>query len=922
MAITYHGLASVPTSTNGSNSTSPTAITPPASMSAGDLVIVVCGNRLTNDTHDVSNAGGQTWTKLATVSGTLATTTWFWCVFDGTWDANPSFSHGGTNNTCMMMVFRPTSGYSWEVDVAENPTTFAAPSSPYDVTITGITCASASVAIASWFSRDDNTWALQSGASWTQPTGATINNLAGSDSGILMAYRLMPSGGSSNSPVGRETAVGGDLGCQNIASFKETAASTEYISGTINGVAEVSGILGGKGELKGTIDVPTGSQITGDIKGKGTLAGIIDGIATVSGTLKGKGKLYGTIDGIASIIGDLKEAVAKEYIAGVINGVASVSGVLKGKGALAGTINGVASVSGALMGRMIGASNGVATVLGTLKGKGVLAGIINGVANISGNLQPASAKQYGAGVINGVTEVSGTLKGKGSLTGTINGIAIVSGTLQGKGKLKSSDVGPELIDQANWYKQTYWNVWADSCSEVDGKIYINNGSGLILRKNGFWVAGKTYHITISLIITSGSLLGPYDGISGWGYHTTGTWTTDYTTSSTSMFIYVDAGTTGYITALSIAEYIIPKTVVSGILKGEGKLIGISESIATVSGNLKGKGLLSGVSDGYTYGSELVPEASSKFETDGTPWWSIGGGPTKSWDSVRQCMVVTTSGTQSFYLYKYILTPGKQYRVTLKWRSDTYNWKLSIYGGTLLYYQTPVTTPLWQTVQVIIPTDQTALYIQSSSFNGSIDFDNIFVEEIVNNISGVLKGRGILQGTINGTSEVSGTLRGIGKLQGEINGVATVSATPVLLTQAGVTNGVATVSGTLTGKGRLRGVIDDVAIVFGNLGGKGKLIGLTEGIANVQIILRGKGKLIGEINGIADVEGLLREYIPPSALAGVINGIATVSGTLRDVSTVLREFKGNCNINGVNFTMDNLEEIICSLDNPEIKVNLD
>lgn len=279
MAITYHGLASTPVDA-GSNSTSPTVITPPGSMSSGDLVVVVCFNRLKSDTHAVYNNGGQSWTKLTTqtTTGAFTTATWFYCVYDGTWDANPSFSHGGTNNTCMMMVFRPTSGYTWSVDVTEAPALFSAPGSPYDVTITGITCASASVAIASWASSDDNTWAYQSGTSWTQPTGATVNNTAGSDSGVLMAYRLMPSGGASGSPVGRETTVGGDPGCQNIMSFKEAMAASPIAGSTAGGGA---------------------NTVSGTLKGRGKLYGASAGISTpaVSGTLTAKGKLYGSSAG-------------------------------------------------------------------------------------------------------------------------------------------------------------------------------------------------------------------------------------------------------------------------------------------------------------------------------------------------------------------------------------------------------------------------------------------------------------------------------------------------------------------------------------------------------------------------------------------------------------------------------------------------
>lgn len=219
MAISFVGIASTPAN-EGSNSASPTAITPP-SMSAGDLVVVVCHNRLATDTHAVSASGGQSWTKLTTNSSGTNTTTWFWCVFNGTWDTDPSFSHGGTNNTCMMVVFRPTTGYSWEVDVDESPQDFTAPGSPYDVTVASISTAANSVAIASFSSSDDNDWTYQSGTSWTQATGASVNNNAGQDSSDIVIYRLMPSGGAAGQPVCRQVSVGGDAGTTNVMSFRE-----------------------------------------------------------------------------------------------------------------------------------------------------------------------------------------------------------------------------------------------------------------------------------------------------------------------------------------------------------------------------------------------------------------------------------------------------------------------------------------------------------------------------------------------------------------------------------------------------------------------------------------------------------------------------------------------------------------------------
>lgn len=299
MAVTFFGAASNPTTTNGSNSASPTAIVPPGSMLAGDLVVVACHNRLTNDMHAVSNAGGQSWTKLTTKSdssGLLTTTTWFWCRFNGTWTANPSFSHGGTCNTCMMVVFRPTTtGHTWIMDVAQVTGQFAAPATPFDVTIAGIsTLTDGAVVVASWSSRDDNTWALQT-AGWT--SDGTINNLAGSDGSDLIAHKIMPTHGASGNVVGRETANGGDTGVSYIAAWKEMPpiSGSASITQDANGIsatgtianAPISGALAEE-EAAETISAEA------DLEIRATLA-----ISQAGDTVAGAGKL--AIAGAATI---------------------------------------------------------------------------------------------------------------------------------------------------------------------------------------------------------------------------------------------------------------------------------------------------------------------------------------------------------------------------------------------------------------------------------------------------------------------------------------------------------------------------------------------------------------------------------------------------------------------------------------------
>jgi hypothetical protein len=62
MAITYYGSASRPAD-NGTNTSNPTAVTPPGGMLAGDLVLMIAQRRASSGTLAISNAGGQSWTS-------------------------------------------------------------------------------------------------------------------------------------------------------------------------------------------------------------------------------------------------------------------------------------------------------------------------------------------------------------------------------------------------------------------------------------------------------------------------------------------------------------------------------------------------------------------------------------------------------------------------------------------------------------------------------------------------------------------------------------------------------------------------------------------------------------------------------------------------------------------------------------------
>lgn len=228
-AITYVASASNPTD-NNSLGTSPVSVIPPASMQAGDLVILVANVRESGKTLAISSTGGQTWTAQAT-NATTTTQKIFWARFNGTWSTNPSVAYSGAGTesatTLVMHVFRPSlSTNYWVLDVAQVDGSFSAPASPYDVAIPGITTNTAGALVfATWASTDNNAWTLQT-AGWANAGLAQYRNQNGNDSSQSAAYRVMATAGASGNVTNRQTNNGPDAGNRSILAFKEISVTT------------------------------------------------------------------------------------------------------------------------------------------------------------------------------------------------------------------------------------------------------------------------------------------------------------------------------------------------------------------------------------------------------------------------------------------------------------------------------------------------------------------------------------------------------------------------------------------------------------------------------------------------------------------------------------------------------------------------
>lgn len=136
------------------------------------------------------------------------------------------------------------------------------------------------------------------------------------------------------------------------------------------------------------------------------------------------------------------------------------------------------------------------------------------------------------------------------------------------------------------------------------------------------------------------------------------------------------------------------------------------------------------------GTNLIPSASSNFDTDGTGWWSFYGG-TKSWNASGY-MVLTGTGVNVF-LYQWPgLKASTLYRFSISLRSSTSTSRFSVYGGDggggTTFWTSNITSS-WMTSTGNFTTKPSAepLYIQleGSLGNGeTIEVDNIIAQEIL------------------------------------------------------------------------------------------------------------------------------------------------------------------------------------------------
>jgi len=233
-------------------------------MLVGDLAVMIAQNRSgTVGNVRISEPGGQGWSftqELVDATGGLGSggvatalvARVFWTTFNGTWGANPSVTLTNADTTTaltvVMMVFRPTSGTKfWVGDVGPNYNNFAAPSSPFTETITGITTvAPSTVTIGLWAASAANTWGTLSGSGWSKTSlSAQYRNTSGSGQSLSLAYNIRTTAGAVANVSQNESA--GTSGGVSILSLAETTLPTGGGTGSTGRIQFAATTLGSPG---------------------------------------------------------------------------------------------------------------------------------------------------------------------------------------------------------------------------------------------------------------------------------------------------------------------------------------------------------------------------------------------------------------------------------------------------------------------------------------------------------------------------------------------------------------------------------------------------------------------------------------------------------------------------------------------------
>lgn len=223
--ITYFSSTSTPAD-NGVQAGPTVAVTPPTSMVAGDIAIIVCGYKNSGVTMAMSQTSGQTWTAENAGGGATSglTIRIFWCRFNGTWGSDPSvtITSGTLAMTVQMHVFRPsTSTNTWSVVAGTLAVYDNSSSSNFQIFKT---VANGDMGLLAVISNDDNTYSYTA-SEYTVAGSSQYRNTQGNDIAMATQYKIEAASQSRSIAVTQAT-LGADTWGAVYLSFRETSSAT------------------------------------------------------------------------------------------------------------------------------------------------------------------------------------------------------------------------------------------------------------------------------------------------------------------------------------------------------------------------------------------------------------------------------------------------------------------------------------------------------------------------------------------------------------------------------------------------------------------------------------------------------------------------------------------------------------------------
>ncbi len=218
----------------------PRAITPPA-VQLGDLVVVVAAYRGTA-TLTMAQTGGQVWTSEANTQANTQTVRVFWTQFNGIWSGNPAVTNttGTSPLTVYSFAVRMAPGTYPEIDVPFGSGTHSGGTATVPAFSTN---SNSALALVGWISSDDNTWGAPT-AGWSTPgSQSQWRNANGSDNSIALAFRNVPSMGTTGTIARAQATLGPDSGLYFRMAFKATLINPAAAPGAPAGL-QASASLG------------------------------------------------------------------------------------------------------------------------------------------------------------------------------------------------------------------------------------------------------------------------------------------------------------------------------------------------------------------------------------------------------------------------------------------------------------------------------------------------------------------------------------------------------------------------------------------------------------------------------------------------------------------------------------------------------